>query len=98
MLKNGAGLLDFVQTCNLWDEVLYWQKLFTSFDKDNSGCIETHELRNIFHRVGFSLSFECHVMLAVRYGGKDRTLFFEDFVLLMAKTLTKMNLFEKYCI
>jgi len=95
--KKGTGTLDFVQTGNLWDEILFWQKLFHSFDKDNSECIETHELRNIFHRIGYSLSFSCHAMLAVRYGGKERTLFFEDFVLLMAKTLTQINLFDKYC-
>ena len=41
---------------------------------------------------GVSLHLDTISALATRYGGKDRTLFFEDFVLCLAKT---MSLFSK---
>ena len=37
--------------------------------------------------VGYSLSFNCLAILARRYGGKERTLFFEDFVMCVAKVI-----------
>ena len=36
---------------------------------------------------GFKLSFQSVATVAMRYGGKERTLFFEDYVLCIAKTL-----------
>ena len=45
---------------------------------------------------GYTLSFETISTLAVRYGGKDRTLFFEDFVLCLSKTVTMFGMYYGY--
>lgn len=90
------GVLDYEETAKLWDDVLFWKKLFKKHDKDQSGCIETWELRHVFKAIGYTLSFRTVVTLAVRFGGKDRTLFFEDFVLCLSKTVTMITAFGEY--
>lgn len=53
--KNHTGTLDYNETEFIWKELNVWFDIFKQFDKDNSGFIESLELRRIFKSLGWKL-------------------------------------------
>ncbi|ELU17011.1 hypothetical protein CAPTEDRAFT_224123 [Capitella teleta] len=79
--------LGYEATVALWDRLLHWNQIFAKFDRDRSGCIETYNLRDVFLEIGFKLHFNVLAYYAIHFGGKLRSLTFEDVVTCLSKTL-----------
>ena len=47
-----SGKLGFEEFKALWLDLRKWKAVFKQFDKDNSGRLNTYELRNAFHASG----------------------------------------------
>lgn len=43
--KDHSGTINFQEFGSLWKYVQDWQKTFKSYDRDNSGSIDKHELK-----------------------------------------------------
>lgn len=50
--RNGDGQVDFNEFSALWDYVTNWTKCFRSYDRDNSGNIDQHELKTALETFG----------------------------------------------
>ena len=66
---------------------MYTQEEFKKKDINETGFIETFELRRVFQGIGFNLSMETMAAISVRYGGKQSAISFEDFVLCAARAM-----------
>ncbi|KAI0232318.1 Calpain-1 catalytic subunit [Lamellibrachia satsuma] len=96
--KERSGVLSYEETSELWDELLFWKKIFNRYDRDKSGSMDTYELRKVFKDIGITLGLSAISALATRYGGKDMTMFFEDFALCLARTMSLQAAFKAYSV
>ena len=50
--RKQSGAIDFQEFQALWKYVTDWQNCFRSFDRDNSGSIDRHELKTALTSFG----------------------------------------------
>uniref|UniRef100_A0A4D5R9T0 Calpain B n=1 Tax=Scolopendra viridis TaxID=118503 RepID=A0A4D5R9T0_SCOVI len=86
------GLEEFMQ---LWQSVVTWKNVFKLYDKDNSGALNTFELRSALTSAGYSMNWKVLRILRFRYGNKDGTISFEDFIGCAVKLKNMIDLFRK---
>ena len=51
LIANNSGTIEFNEFYALWQYVTDWQRTFRSYDKDNSGTIDRHELKTGVYNV-----------------------------------------------
>lgn len=62
---------------------IYIQSIFERFDRDRSGKIETHELREALLSLGFAVSPVVLDLLVSKFdksGGKSRAIEYDNFI------------------
>ncbi|KAI9223894.1 hypothetical protein BC828DRAFT_374861 [Blastocladiella britannica] len=62
-----SGQIDFNEFCSIWQYISQWNYHFRSFDKDNSGSIDTRELQQALAQFGFNLTPEICTILVRKY-------------------------------
>ncbi|XP_054275723.1 programmed cell death protein 6-like [Macrosteles quadrilineatus] len=79
--KEKKGSISFQDFGALWKYVTDWQGCFRSFDKDNSGSIDTQELLTALQTFGYRLSVDTVNTIVQKFnragGGK---IYFDDFI------------------
>lgn len=79
--KNQTGTVSFEEFGALWKYVTDWEGCFRSFDRDNSGNIDRHELKTALTNFGYRLSDQIIDMLIRKYDRAGRgTIYFDDFI------------------
>ena len=79
--KNQNGTVSFEEFGALWKYVTDWQNCFRSFDRDNSGNIDRHELKTALTNFGYRLSDQIIDTLIRKYDRAGRgTIYFDDFI------------------
>jgi len=79
--RQNRGTIGFEDFGALWKYVTDWQTCFRSFDRDNSGNIDSNELKTALTNFGYRLSDATHHMLLRKFDrlGKG-TIYFDDFI------------------
>lgn len=95
--KNRSGVMELAELRRIWTEVTTWREVFRQFDRDSSGYIESSELKGIFKSVGFTMSRSVLKAIVRRYCGKQCKLTFNDFVLVLTKVATIVEIFPDLC-
>lgn len=93
--RNRSGLMEVDELRRIWREVTTWRDVFRQFDKDSSDYIDSSELQSIFKSIGYNLSRTVLKAIARRYCGKECKLSFNDFVLVLTKVVSLIELFPK---
>ncbi|XP_033115792.1 calpain-B-like isoform X2 [Anneissia japonica] len=88
-----SGKLGFNEFKTLWRDITRWKGVFKKFDRDNSGTFNAYELRMALRSVGYTLSAKTFSALVLRYGGKEGTIDFDDFI---QCTIKLKNMFETF--
>ena len=79
--KNQNGTVSFEEFGALWKYVTDWQNCFRSFDRDNSGNIDRHELKTALTNFGYRLSDQIIDTLIRKHDRAGRgTIYFDDFI------------------
>uniref|UniRef100_A0A646QE62 CalpainB n=1 Tax=Hemiscolopendra marginata TaxID=943146 RepID=A0A646QE62_9MYRI len=91
-LSGKLGLEEFMQ---LWQSILTWKNVFKLYDKDNSGALNTFELRAALTSAGYHMNWKVLRILRFRYGNKDGTISFEDFIGCAVKLKNMIEMFRK---
>ncbi|XP_071862567.1 apoptosis-linked gene-2 isoform X2 [Bombus fervidus] len=79
--KNQKGTVSFEEFGALWKYVTDWENCFRSFDRDNSGNIDRHELKTALLNFGYRLSDQIIDTLIRKYDRAGRgTIYFDDFI------------------
>nr|XP_024660074.1 sorcin [Maylandia zebra] len=71
--------MGFNEFKDLWQALNGWRGTFASFDRDQSGTIEGHELQQAINSMGYSLSPQAMNCIMKRYSLKGR-IPFDEFV------------------
>ncbi|CAL1530827.1 unnamed protein product [Lymnaea stagnalis] len=94
MDEDKSGFLSFEEARSAWKEIKAYMAIFQQFDKNNTNSVDTYELRDMFSRLGFSISTPVLASIVRRYGGRDRTITLEDFIMAICKLTSLFGSFR----
>jgi Ca2+-binding EF-hand superfamily protein len=68
-----SGTIAFNEFAGLWKYVTDWQNVFRHFDRDRSGSIDGHELRDALAQFGYNLSPQLLDLVQRKYANQTAT-------------------------
>ncbi|KAM3930152.1 calpain-8-like [Leptodactylus fuscus] len=95
MDMDGIGTLNLVEFKTLWMKIQKYVEIFLKTDKDKSGTMDAHEMRNALQEAGFSLNNNILNGIAHRYADTDLTINFDSFISCMIRLETAFKMFKE---
>lgn len=95
MDDDHSGKLGLDEFRALWILIRTWKNVFTAFDKDGSGYLNTFELRAALGSAGYQVNQHILKALVLRYGNDDGNIAFEDFIGCAVKLRTMIEIFKE---
>ncbi|XP_072145508.1 calpain-A-like isoform X5 [Dermacentor andersoni] len=95
MDDDHSGKLGLDEFRALWILIRTWKNVFTAFDKDGSGFLNTFELRAALNSAGYQVNQHILKALVLRYGNDDGNIAFEDFIGCAVKLRTMIEVFKE---
>ncbi|XP_066487050.1 calpain-3 [Tiliqua scincoides] len=80
MDTDGSGKINFDEFRHLWNKIKSWQKIFTHYDTDCSGTINSYEMRNAVKDAGFQLNNQLYDIITMRYADRNMNIEFDSFI------------------
>nr|XP_027781058.1 calpain-3 isoform X4 [Marmota flaviventris] len=80
MDTDGSGRLNLQEFHHLWKKIKTWQKIFKHYDTDQSGTINSYEMRNAVNDAGFHLNSQLYDIITMRYADKRMNIDFDSFI------------------
>ncbi|KAF6350906.1 calpain 3 [Rhinolophus ferrumequinum] len=80
MDTDGSGRLNLQEFHHLWKKIKAWQKIFKRYDTDQSGTINSYEMRNAVNDAGFHLNSQLYDIITMRYADKYMNIDFDSFI------------------
>uniref|UniRef100_A0A8C5QFJ5 Calpain-3 n=1 Tax=Leptobrachium leishanense TaxID=445787 RepID=A0A8C5QFJ5_9ANUR len=80
MDTDGCGRLNLQEFQHLWKKIKQWQKIFILYDADQSGTINSYEMRNAVNEAGFHLNNQLYDIITMRYANRHMNIDFDSFI------------------
>ncbi|XP_053553696.1 calpain-3 [Bombina bombina] len=80
MDTDGCGRLNLQEFYHLWEKIKQWQAIFVKYDADQSGTINSYEMRNAVNEAGFHLNNQLYDIITMRYANKHMIINFDSFI------------------
>ncbi|XP_040825908.1 calpain-3 isoform X4 [Ochotona curzoniae] len=77
---DGSGRLNLQEFHHLWKKIKAWQKIFKRYDTNQSGTINSYEMRNAVNDAGFHLNSQLYDIITMRYADKHMNIDFDSFI------------------
>ncbi|XP_067007657.2 calpain-B isoform X1 [Anabrus simplex] len=90
-----SGKLRYEEFKCLWREIRDWKTVYKMFVKDGSGFISACDLRKALNSAGYRLNNRTLNILVHRYGTKNRTMSFDDFLMCTVKLKGMIDIFKE---
>ncbi|KAM4693087.1 calpain-1 catalytic subunit-like [Discoglossus pictus] len=94
MDNDGSGMLGIVEYHILWNKIQKWLTVFRQYDLDNSGTMNSYELRLALETAGFKLNNQLIQVLVTRYSDNDLGINFDNFVCCLVKLEAMFRFFK----
>ncbi|NXG03238.1 CAN8 protein, partial [Sakesphorus luctuosus] len=91
---DGTGTLGLVEFKILWMKIQKYLEIYKKVDRDYSGTIDSHEMRNALREAGFMLNDEVQHSIVTRYACSKLTIDFDGFVACMIRLETLFKVFH----
>ncbi|XP_052542655.1 calpain-8 isoform X3 [Tympanuchus pallidicinctus] len=91
---NGTGSLGLIEFKTLWMKIQMYLAIYRKVDRDFSGTIDSHEMRNALSEAGFVLNNQVQQSIAIRYACSKMTIDFDGFVACMIRLETLFKVFH----
>ncbi|KAJ8041476.1 Programmed cell death protein 6 [Holothuria leucospilota] len=93
--RSNTGTINFQEFGSLWKYITDWQNTFRSYDRDNSGSIDKHELKTALTNFGYRLSDRFYDILIRKFDRSGRgVIAFDDFIQCCVVIQTLTNSFK----
>uniref|UniRef100_A0A8C8Z8U5 Calpain-3 n=1 Tax=Prolemur simus TaxID=1328070 RepID=A0A8C8Z8U5_PROSS len=78
--RSMIALMDIHSVCDLCPHIFYCQKIFKHYDTDQSGTINSYEMRNAVNDAGFHLNSQLYDIITMRYADRHMNIDFDSFI------------------
>ncbi|WAQ96125.1 CAN8-like protein [Mya arenaria] len=95
MDRNRSGFLSLEQAKDVVSQMKAYAAVFRKSDINNSDAVDTMELESIFKQLGFPVSRMVLTSIVRRYGGRDRRISLQDFIIVMCKLVVMFGIFKE---
>ncbi|XP_034537827.1 calpain-2 catalytic subunit-like [Notolabrus celidotus] len=92
--KDGSGKLGLVEFKILWTKIEKFLDLYKERDVDQSGCMNSAEMRIAVEAGGFSLNNPLHQIIVARYSDPDLSIDFDNFVCCLVRLESLFKTFK----
>uniref|UniRef100_A0A8C9ZUM9 Calpain-3 n=1 Tax=Sander lucioperca TaxID=283035 RepID=A0A8C9ZUM9_SANLU len=80
MDMDGTGRLNLREFRHLWNKIKQWQGIFKHYNADQSGSINSYEMRNAVNDAGFRLNNQLYHIITMRYANENMNIDFDSFI------------------
>uniref|UniRef100_A0A4W6DF32 Calpain-3 n=1 Tax=Lates calcarifer TaxID=8187 RepID=A0A4W6DF32_LATCA len=80
MDMDGTGRLNLQEFRHLWNKIKQWQGIFKHYNADQSGSINSYEMRNAVNDAGFRLNNQLYDIITMRYANENMNIDFDSFI------------------
>ncbi|XP_032870208.1 calpain-9-like [Amblyraja radiata] len=91
---NGFGKMRFEGFSNLWSKICHWTQVFSRFDKNGSGTMDSQEMFTAIQAAGFQVDEFLMQLVGLRYADPDLTLSYVNFICCLTKLDTMIRAFK----
>ncbi|KAL8619657.1 hypothetical protein ACOMHN_019712 [Nucella lapillus] len=89
-----SGKLGYDEFKDLWEDLRRWKGVFKEYDHDQSGNLNSFELRSSLNSVGFRLSNRTLQSLVMRFSNQEGKVDFGDFIVCAVRLKTMLTSFR----
>ncbi|KAK3608208.1 hypothetical protein CHS0354_039225 [Potamilus streckersoni] len=93
--KEGTGFLNKDELKNAFAKISTFRMVFLQFDTNHDNAIDTMELQTMLGRLGLQVSRMVLSSVVRRYGGRERTLGLQDFIIVVCKLTSLFHIFQE---
>uniref|UniRef100_A0A7N9ATG5 Calpain-3 n=1 Tax=Mastacembelus armatus TaxID=205130 RepID=A0A7N9ATG5_9TELE len=93
---NGTGRLNLQEFRHLWNKIKQWQGIFKHYNADQSGSINSYEMRNAVNDAGFRLNNQLYDIITMRYANENMNIDFDSFISCLVRLEAMFRAFQAF--
>ncbi|OXB75282.1 UNVERIFIED_CONTAM: hypothetical protein H355_000834 [Colinus virginianus] len=93
--NDGSGKLGLKEFHTLWRKIQKYQKIYREIDVDQSGTMNSYEMRRALEAAGFKLNSQLHQIIVARFADENLIIDFDNFVRCLIRLETLFKMFRK---
>ncbi|XP_004605470.1 calpain-2 catalytic subunit [Sorex araneus] len=93
--EDGSGKLGLKEFYILWTKIQKYQKIYREIDVDNSGTMNSYEMRKALEEAGFKLPNQLHQVIVARFADDDLIIDFDSYVRCLVRLETLFKIFKQ---
>ncbi|XP_067336467.1 calpain-3 isoform X2 [Channa argus] len=96
MDMDGTGRLNLQEFRHLWNKIKQWQGIFKHYNFDQSGSINSYEMRNAVNDAGFRLNNQLYDIITMRYANENMNIDFDSFISCLVRLEAMFRAFQAF--
>ncbi|XP_065822547.1 calpain-3 isoform X1 [Labrus bergylta] len=101
---DGTGRLNLQEFRHLWNKIKQWQGIFKHYNADQTGTINSYEMRNavndavmcLVSRSGFRLNNQLYDIITMRYANESMNIDFDSFISCLVRLEAMFRAFQAF--
>uniref|UniRef100_A0AAQ5Y0F7 Calpain-3 n=1 Tax=Amphiprion ocellaris TaxID=80972 RepID=A0AAQ5Y0F7_AMPOC len=93
---DGTGRLNLQEFRHLWNKIKQWQGIFQHYNADQSGSINSYEMRNAVNDAGFRLNNQLYDIITMRYANESMNIDFDSFISCLVRLEAMFRAFQAF--
>uniref|UniRef100_A0A8C4NR77 Calpain-3 n=1 Tax=Dicentrarchus labrax TaxID=13489 RepID=A0A8C4NR77_DICLA len=96
MDMDGTSRLNLQEFRHLWNKIKQWQGIFKHYNADQSGSINSYEMRNAVNDAGFRLNNQLYDIITMRYANENMNIDFDSFISCLVRLEAMFRAFQAF--
>ncbi|XP_061551739.1 calpain-3 [Phycodurus eques] len=96
MDMDGTSRLNLQEFRYLWKKIKKWQEIFKHYNPDQSGSINSYEMRNAVNDTGFRLNNQLYDIITMRYADESMNVDFDSFISCLVRLEAMFRAFQAF--